>query len=114
MAPPAAGRLSTTICWPNCSDTFAATRRITVSVGPAAARATTRRTGRVGYVGSAAYAVCGTATAKAITTAAALINSIGSPHVLLRLAPGGQVLVHYGYEYDHERDYAQQVRIADP
>src|SRR5687767_2131090 len=75
MATPAAGRLSTTICWPSCSDIFAATRRITVSVGPAAASATTRRTGRVGYESSAACAAWSATTAQAVDMVA-LIRSI--------------------------------------
>src|SRR5688572_14245354 len=45
---------------------------MTTSVGPPAARATTRRMGRVGYGCSAARAGCAAATAQAIITPAAV------------------------------------------
>src|SRR5947209_3424800 len=48
MLPPAPALFSTTNCWPNSSDTFAATTRARMSVVPPAANGTTNFTGRVG------------------------------------------------------------------
>ncbi|MNR10142.1 hypothetical protein D3C85_1263770 [compost metagenome] len=50
MAPPAPGRLSTTICWPMLAPTFWAMARASRSVAPLAGNGTISRIGLDGYV----------------------------------------------------------------
>src|SRR3954454_12256122 len=54
MLPPAPALFSTTNCWPNSSDIFAATTRARMSVVPPAANGTTNRTGRAGQLSARA------------------------------------------------------------
>src|SRR5262245_1746960 len=73
MMPPAPGRLSTTTCWPQRSESFWATQRAAISeVLPG--EPAMKRTGREGYL--SASAACAPAATSAARTAPVRVRSM--------------------------------------
>src|SRR5262245_47201758 len=102
LAPPPP-RFSTTICWPQMSDSFPATTRAMASVPPPGGNGTMRRTCRAGQAWararravSAATPVAATAATKRRRSIMRRLLSLVDPD--LRLADHRAPLVHLGLD----------------
>ena len=87
MLVPAPALFSMNTVWPHIAESFSASMRATISVGPPAATATMMRTGFVGY---SAFDVCArAASGHAATPPSAAMNSRRRMRIAMRPSRGG-------------------------